>query len=110
MQMHPSDRHYRDQLIRLTDLAVTDDVIENVTFENCEIVGPAVIILLGGEISGCSFEGDYDAFAWRLDEDRERVIGAIGLVDCHLFGCKITRIGIGVPASQYEAMRAGFSG
>jgi hypothetical protein len=37
--MHPGDGVYRNMLVRLTDLAVTNDVIEGVTFENCTIVG-----------------------------------------------------------------------
>jgi len=38
---------YRDQSVRLGDLAALEDLLTGLTFENCEIVGPAVVALLG---------------------------------------------------------------
>jgi hypothetical protein len=54
--LQPSDKHYRNTVIRLPDLAVTETVLTGLTFENCEIVGPAVIVpLVDTEITrnGC---------------------------------------------------------
>lgn len=106
--MHPGDRHYRNQTVRLTDLAVTSDVIEGVTFENCQLIGPAIIVLLGtGELRDSGFDGEADAIIWPLGP-REQVIGAIALVDCNIVGCRFQRIGLGVPEGQMETVRQGF--
>lgn len=106
--MHPGDRHYRNQVVRLPDLAVTTDVIQGVTFENCTIVGPAVVVMAGnGEMRGTSLDGDPDAFLWPVG-NRDRVIGVIVLVDCTIVGCRLQRIGLAYPPEQEASVRAGF--
>ena len=106
--MHPGDRHYRNQTVRLSDLAVTSDVIEGVTFENCQIIGPAVIVLMGdGELRNSGFDGEPEAVIWPLG-DREQVVGAIALVNCTIVSCRFQRVGLAVPAAQMEAVRTGF--
>lgn len=39
---HPGTREYRNQLVRIAELTVLEDVIQDVRFENCVIVGPSV--------------------------------------------------------------------
>lgn len=105
--VHPGDRHYRNQLVRLPDLAVTDDVIRAVTFENCTLVGPAVIILLGtGALQDSGFDGDAEGVLWPLG-DRSHVIGAIGLEDCAIISCRLQRIGLAYPPHLEEMVRQG---
>lgn len=95
-------------MVRLTDLAVTHDLIEEVTFENCTLVGPAVIALLGeGTFRDSAFDGDPDGVLWPLG-DRRHVIGAVGLLNCTVIGCRLQRIGLAYAADQEEAIRAGF--
>lgn len=107
--MHPSDRHYRNQVVRLPDLAVTHDLIEGVTFENCTLVGPAVIIMLGNcNLQDSGFDGDREAVLWPLG-DRELVVGAIGLVSCNLVGCRLQRIGLAYPPAQEAMILQGFA-
>lgn len=106
--MDPGDRQYRNQLVRLSDLTVVRDVIEGVTFENCQIVGPAVVVLLDGiTMSGCNFEGDAESVVWPIGS-RSRVMGAVGLKDCTIVGCQFQRIGIAIRDDQMDAMRVGF--
>ena len=81
MPLHPPGGHYRNLVVKLPELAVTDDLLEGLTFENCHIIGPAVIVGLGGEIRDCQFDGSLDAFLWPFEDDRDVVIGAIGLSD-----------------------------
>lgn len=109
MSLKPADG-YRNQFVRIPDLAVTDDVLRDLTFENCTIVGPAVLALLESTtISGCTWDGPFDAFAWPIPEGRPWVIGAIGLVNVSFYGCRFQRIGLAFPESQNAAIRAGFS-
>lgn len=107
---HPGTREYRRQLVRIADLAVTDDVIQDVRFENCQIVGPAVLAPLEDTtINGCSFDsqGPLELF-WLIPPTRESVIGAIGLVRVEFFACRFQRIGLAVPEAHAEQFLRGF--
>jgi hypothetical protein len=105
--MHPGDRTYRNQTIRLTDLTVVNDVIEGMTFENCNIIGPAVIAFLPpGELRNSGFDGDEEGLLWDVGE-RQHIIGAIGLSGCTIVGCRFQRIGIVVRAADREFIRRG---
>lgn len=105
--MHPSYATYRNQVVRLPDLTVTQDVLSGVTFENCTIIGPAVIALLGGvTLRGCSFDGEAEAVLWPLGA-RQNVLGAIGLLNCVLVGCRFQRIGLAYTDEQESMLREG---
>lgn len=107
--MHPADKHYRNTVLKLPDLTVTEDVLDGITFENCHLVGPAVLIPLGQtEITGCSFDGELDAVLWPIDDGRPAVTGAIGLNACRLVGCRLTRLGLAVPRAKLDDIRQGF--
>lgn len=104
--MHPGDRHYRSTSIRLPELAVVSDTLHDLTFENCTIHGPAVIVLQDSNLNHCTFEGTEEGLLWDLG-DRRFVIGAIGLINCTLVGCRLQGIGIAVPPDQRETLRQG---
>lgn len=106
--MHPADRTYRNQVVRLADLTVINDIITGVTFENCEIVGPAIIALLGKtSLEHSGIDGDTESVLWDVG-DREHVIGAIGLMDCTVVGCRLQRIGFAVPTQDRQKFLEGF--
>lgn len=107
LDVHPGDRHYRSQMIRLSDLTVTEDIIRGVTFENCTLVGPAVVVLLGTtSLQRATIDGDTEGALWPIGA-RERVLGAIGLADCVVVGCRFQRIGFAVPETQEAIFRQG---
>ena len=104
----PADRVYRDRSVRLGELAALEDVLAGFTFENCEIFGPAVIVLLGETLlDRCRLAGDPNAVIWPA-YGRAEVVGAIGLLDCVLRNCQFYRVGILVPDEQLAIVRAGF--
>ena len=107
--MTPGERPtYRDQTVRLSDLVALQDVIDGITFENCEIHGPAVVVLMGEtKMTDCHWSGDADAIIWP-SHGRTYVVGAIGLNDCTISGCEFYRVGILVPDDQMDAVRSGF--
>jgi len=101
-------RVYRNQTVRLSDLTALEDVVDGVTFEGCQIHGPAVVILLGEtRVTGCQWNGDADAIIWPA-HGRAQVVGAVGLRDCVVADCEFFRVGILVPDEQMDAVRAGF--
>ena len=106
------DRHegrdYRDQTVRLSDLAALEDIIDGVSITNCEILGPAVVVLIGNtRISGCHWSGDAEGIIWPA-HGRDQVVGAIGLKDCVITDSQFFRVGVLVPDEQMTAVRAGF--
>lgn len=102
--LHPGDRTYRNMLIRITDLTVHQDLIEGVTFENCSIVGPAVLgVLEGNEFLHCGWEGELEAIIWEIPEGPR--IGAVGVKDCTFSSCRFTRIGLALTGSVAQEFR-----
>ena len=111
MAMHPGDRSYRNTTIRIADLAVTEDTLTDLTFENCVIEGPAVIAFVNDcSMINTTIAGDPDSVLWVLPPEREYIVGAIGLVRCTIAGCRLQRIGIAVHAQEAEEYRRAFSG
>ena len=108
--MHPSDRTYRNQSVRLSDLTVISNVIERVTFENCTIDGPAVVVFQDSTLSGSSFEGDLDSTLWVIPASRQRVVGVIVMDHCNIVGCRLLRIGMCVPEAEVNDYRAALGG
>lgn len=103
-------QEFRNQLIRIADLVVTSDVIEDSYFENVELVGPAVLIPLEDAfIRGCNFDApDPDALFWAIDDDREDVLGAIGLRRSTFLRCRFSRVGLAAKRADLPTLRRGF--
>ncbi|MEX2621028.1 MAG: hypothetical protein WD250_12520 [Egibacteraceae bacterium] len=102
-------REWRNEPVRLADLTLNTPLIEGRTFENCQIIGPAIIAPLGTtSIAHCTWDGDFDALVWPIAEGRDQVVGAIGALDCSFFRCRFVTVGLAVPASAVEQVRAGF--
>lgn len=102
------ERTRRGETLRLADLADERDLLIGWTFDDCTLVGPAVVVLVGdGTLSGCTLRGDPAGLFWPLG-DRDHVIGAIGLLECTITNCRLERIGIAYPPEQEAAIRAGF--
>jgi|SRR5215211_2462745 len=107
---HPGTREYVRQIVRLADLTVMEDIITDVRFEQCEIVGPAVVAPLEGvTMRNSRFDApDSDALFWIVPSSREVVIGAIGLVRVEFFSCKFSRVGLAIPEHKLEEYKQGF--
>lgn len=83
------------RVIRIADLAVTTDIIEDTLFESCHLVGPAVLAPLDQvEIKGCSFgaQSPLEVF-WTVPTDH-RIQGVIGLRRCSIVTCRMERISV----------------
>lgn len=108
--MHPGDNHYRNETLRLPDLAVVADTIVGQTFENCVLVGPAVVALLGTTefLRNTLQSSNVAAALWAVPEGQDVIVGAIGLLDCTVINCRLQRIGLAILPGQREAIYRGF--
>ena len=84
-------RLYRDTPVHIADIAPPDDVLAGVTFENCEIIGPAVLMPRGSEFRGCEFDGP--RILWTIEPGRY-YIGAIAVDECLFDRCRFRRVGL----------------
>jgi len=106
---HPGDRHYRNTTIRISDLVVTTYALEDLIFENCVIMGPAVLLPLEGvAFNECGFDAPgAEWIIWRIDPGRPGVTGAIGVNRCEFHSCRFVGIGIATSDAFYGQAIAG---
>lgn len=90
------DRHITHRSFRIVDLVDEgSDLIMGRTFEDCTIYGPAVLAPLNQlTFERNTFEATPDALFWVIAEDRNQLVGAIGLIDCTFRRCTFRGIGI----------------
>jgi hypothetical protein len=96
---------YEDRVLKLADLVPRNtNRIENVTFINCQIYGPAVLFPEGGEVNNCSFDAaGMDNVIWKIPPDEPKV-GGINMVNCIFEGCRFSMIGVAATPEQAEKM------
>lgn len=98
-------RYFRDQTIRIADLAREEDIISGRTFEDCTILGPAVLGRLGTTLfHECFFDSNVDTLLIQLASE-QRVIGPIGVEHCTFRRCRFRRIGLLCVGDECDAFR-----
>jgi hypothetical protein len=65
------DREFRNEIVRLAELTMNSSNIEGLTFSNCRIVGPAVIVPIGSSFLHCSWD------AGEAGDEPESAISAV---------------------------------
>jgi hypothetical protein len=99
---------YQDQSVKISDIVPPDrDVIEDESFKNCELIGPALIAPKNCKFDGVGFAGAPDAILWEVPEGFR--IGAIGVVNCNFMNCRFRGIGIVGVASTIKQFRDALS-
>lgn len=103
-----NNKNYYGENIRLTELVGDDGVLEGFRFTDCQIKGPAVLVVQGEfNLVDNTIEGDPEAFLWELSPDREWVLGAILVKDSTFEGCTFTNIGLAGRTDFIERVREG---
>ena len=64
--MPEDDKYYRDTVIRITHLVERDGILDGFTFENCQIDGPAVLVVQGEQtvLASNDLGANLDAVLW----------------------------------------------
>ena len=87
-------KYYRDETVSIPELVAREGkVLDGFTFENCQIEGPAILLLRGTTSENNDIQGSVDAILWEIPQRRQQVIGAVLAQNCTLRGCDISEIG-----------------
>lgn len=69
-------------------------LVRDLLFVDCDILGPAVVVLLGtSSITNCSLGGEAIEILWELPSERQVVVGAIGLQNVQFDRCRFHAVG-----------------
>ncbi len=105
------NREFRNDAIRLAELTVNIANLENLTFQNCRILGPAVLIPQGSSFMHCGFDTpNVDAIFWEIAESREFVIGGVGAVNCTFSSCTFSMVGLAGRADLRAMLETAING
>ncbi len=102
---------FRNQEVALTELVSTENaVLDRMTFSECRIFGPAVLVLVAGsQLTNSNLGGPPDAILWPLP-DVSTIVGAVVANACVFDHCEFFNIGFGMPPDQIPAVRARLQG
>jgi hypothetical protein len=104
--MPQDDKHYRDAVLRLSELAGDRALLDGFTFENCYLKGPAILLPKNNSMFfGNQFDAPADSVLWEIDPSREAVTGAIEATRCTFEGCHFTRVGLAGLPDTVHALR-----
>lgn len=90
------NREFRGEVIRLAELTVTTNVLNGLTFINCSVVGPGVLVPVANvSFQHCSWGSpDLQAIFWLIEPGRTFVVGGIGVQDCTFSACRFDQVGV----------------
>lgn len=92
-------RVYRDQAVKLADVAGAKGLIQDHAFVRCTLVGPAVLSIIEDvKFDGVRFTGES---LWPLDEDRDYE-GAIIVRRTLIEECSFANVGFGFPTPTFR--------
>lgn len=97
---------YEDRVLKITDLVPRNtNRIENTTFVNCQLYGPAVIFPDGDTtLNNPTFDAPGpDQVVWPIPPDEPK-IGGISAINCDFEGCRFSMIGLAVTPEQAEQL------
>lgn len=87
---------------RITDLVKDHHIIQDRTFENCTIWGPAIIVLEKSVVLGATI-GNPDEVLYEIGE--RYCVGVIGVVNCTFKKCKFFKIGFMGSKANMDGIR-----
>lgn len=105
--MDVSDKALRRQVVLVAELVgrtkAGPDKLEGYIFNDCEIIGPAVLLTVKDtHFNDCSFEAPE---VFMTVEDGRSYFGVVSLYNCTFENCRFERIGILAPPDFVEQAR-----
>lgn len=100
--INPLEQNFMSKRISLYDLRTPmGEPVKNKVFNQCELIGPAVILLNGGGITGNSFH--YVEFS-KIKNEFRAMPNKLVLEHCQLVNCKIYNVIFLVPEQMVDAL------
>lgn len=96
-------KRFVDEVVRVADLFTTQDVLDDLEFENCLLFGPGVVLPVGAHFDSCSFEGTPASLAWPIPSGG-MIVGAFVFRNARFYRCRFLRLGF----AGNETFRADF--
>lgn len=105
------EHRFTNRVVRMADLTVNTTTIEDLSFSNCRIIGPAILALLHDvTIDGAGWNTpSIDAIFWEVSPGRGAVVGVIGVANCSFSNCQFENIGIAGPPQLRAQLETAFS-
>ena len=103
------DNYISGRIIHLMDLLApgAKPIISNRTVEDCEVRGPAMVVLMRTALDKNTWDGDLESLFVEVADERT-IFGAIGLQGCVFRRCRFVAIGIIGTKEKIEEAKQGF--
>ena len=101
---------FKNQVIRIAQLAGESGVLENARFEGCQIRGPAVLLPSGTKmVNNESAEGS-DHIIWEVSNlsNPTSLVGFVLVRNCVFERCTFINIGLTAPEPYLTELRGGW--
>lgn len=96
------------EVVKIADALGPNFIVENKTFEDALILGPAILAPLGeNTFSSCTFEGSPESIFYEVPPDRV-LVGVVGIRNVTFTRCRLSAIGIIGTAESLKAFQGGF--
>jgi len=99
---------FKNDIVKLADLVGVTPRVDHRVFEDCDIIGPAVIWMIRTWLEDCTIRDDGQTILLPL-ENEDRAAGAILVSDCRFLRCRFHDIGIAGSAADLRQYRARFT-
>jgi hypothetical protein len=100
---------YRNRTLRVVDVVTVPGttIVEGVRFENCRLIGPAVVYLMESVLDGAAFHVDKhnETIIWDVKPNTDKV-GLIAMVNCVFVDCVFAQLGFAMTPPQKRAFLA----
>jgi hypothetical protein len=105
-----SDGEFVNAVVRIADLTVINPILDGLTFSNCRILGPAVLLPMENvNVHSCQWDTpDPRALIWPLPEEGTQIVGAVGVRNCTFSRCSFAAIGMAGKSEFVKRFLASF--
>jgi hypothetical protein len=107
----PAREVVHQRVVRISEWATDTGQLEGRHFQDCFIMGPAIIVARETVMNNCTFMApNPDAIFWTIEDGREWIAGAFLVVDCVFEGCRFVNVGIAGSRDDLVAIRRAIVG
>lgn len=87
-------KKFQSEVVRLADLAIVDTMLDGYEFNDCLLMGPAVVILTGEiEMDGINIGGDVQSVFWLIEPGRSLIVGGIAFTNSKFIDVRFQGVG-----------------